>query len=458
MTDLVNSPLDRQRDFFRSGGTRSLAFRRRMLDRLARAISDRGDEILAALTADLGKSRVEGYSTEVGLCLAEIAYARRNLKKWMRPRRVPGSCLLPLARGCVLPEPLGVCLVISPWNYPFSLAILPLVACIAAGNCAVLKPSEIAKNTERVLSRMIADCFGEEYIRVVCGGPDVSQELLGAGWDHILYTGSEQVAKIVMAAAAQNLTPVTLELGGKSPCIVAEDCAIDRTARRIVWGKFLNCGQTCVAPDYLLVQRGVKDELIARMKACVTELYGEDPHRSADYGRIISERHFDRLHGLLKDRRVICGGEMDREKLYIAPTLIGDVPPDASIMGEEIFGPLLPILEYDDVSEAIAFINRRPKPLALYLFSRSTDLQRRVVAETSSGGVCVNDVVIHLSSPALPFGGVGKSGFGRYRGKAGFDALSNPKTILRQTLLFDIPLRFPPLREKSLRLLRRMLH
>ncbi|MBP7050017.1 MAG: aldehyde dehydrogenase [Phycisphaerae bacterium] len=454
---MMSSPVEEQRRFFASGGTRSFAFRDRMLKRLAEAICDRQEDILAALTADLGKSKVQGYATEVGLCRAEITYVRRHLLKWMKPRRVPGPKLFPLSRCRVVPEPLGVCLVISPWNYPFALAILPLVACIAAGNCAVVKPSEVAANTERILSQMISECFDETFVSVVCGGPDASEALLRAGWDHIFYTGSERIARIVMTVAAQRITPVTLELGGKSPCIVAADCDIDRTAKRITWGKFLNAGQTCVAPDYLLVQKGVKDELIARIGACVLKFYGADPQQSQDYGRIINERHFDRLNDLMKEGRVILGGKVDRQRLYISPTLIGDVPEDGRIMEEEIFGPLLPVLEFADVSEALTLINRKPKPLALYVFSRSRDLQNRIISETSSGGVCVNDTVIHLTAPALPFGGVGKSGFGRYHGKAGFDALSNHKSVLRQTLLFDIPGRFPPTSEKDLRILRRML-
>ncbi|MEN6428994.1 MAG: aldehyde dehydrogenase [Phycisphaerales bacterium] len=453
----MGSPVDEQRHFFASGSTRSFAFRDRMLGRLAEAICDRQEDVLAALAADLGKSKVEGYATEVGLCRAEITYVRKNLKKWMKPRRVPGPKLFPLSRCRVVPEPLGVCLVISPWNYPFALAILPLIACIAAGNCAVLKPSEVAANTERVLSQMISECFDEKYVSVVCGGPDVSEELLRTGWDHIFYTGGERVARIVMTAAAERITPVALELGGKSPCIVADDCDIGQTAKRITWGKFLNAGQTCVAPDYLLVQKGVKEELVSRIGACVLKFYGVDPQQSQDYGRIINERHFDRLTDLMREGRTILGGKVDREKLYISPTLIGDVPEDGRIMEEEIFGPLLPILEFEDVSKALALVNRKPKPLVVYVFSRSRDLQQRVISETSSGGVCINDTVIHLTAPALPFGGVGKSGFGRYHGKAGFDALSNHKSILRQTLLFDIPSRFPPTNERDLRILRRML-
>lgn len=453
MSDLV----DRQRDFFASGQTRPAAFRERMLECLAEAISDYEEKILAALAADLGKSATEGYTTEVGPCLAEIRHARRHLRRWMKPRRVAGSKWFPLSRGRIVPEPLGVCLIVAPWNYPFALTIAPLVADIAAGNCAVLKPSELAPHTAQIIAEMIPEYFDEEYIRVVCGGPETSQELLRERWDHIFYTGGEKIARLVLTAAAQNITPATLELGGKSPCLVSDDCDMAKTARRIVWGKFLNAGQTCVAPDYLLVHRDVREELIGRLRGCITEFYGPNPQDSRDYGRIIHQRHFDRLVALMGEAKVICGGQTDRERLYIAPTLLEAGPAGGKIMEEEIFGPLLPILEYRDIGEALDFIRRRPKPLALYIFSRSRRLQQKIISETSSGGVCVNDTVVHLTSHTLPFGGVGTSGFGRYHGRAGFDAVSNPKSVLHQTLLFDIPKRFPPRSERDLNFLRRLL-
>ena len=446
--------LEKQRAFFASGRTRSWAFRAEMLTRLAEAVIDYERDILDALRSDLGKSKVDGYTTEVGQSLAEIRFARKRLKRWMRPWSVGGSRLFPLSRARVVPEPLGVCLLISPWNYPFGLVVSPLVAAIAAGNCAVIKPSEIAANTERVIMQMIADRFDEEFIAVVTGEPAVSQRLLKHRFDHLFYTGGERVGKIVMTAAAQTLTPVTLELGGKSPCIVAEDCDLAKTAKRLAWGKFLNAGQTCVAPDYVLVQRSVKDALVDRLKASVEAFYGPNPKDSNDYGRLINVAHFDRVATLLQEGRIVFGGQTDRESLYIAPTLVEDAPAGGRLMGEEIFGPVLPILEYDDLSEALDFINQRPRPLALYVFSRSDSVQQRVIAETSSGGVCVNDTIVHLSTPTLPFGGVGGSGFGRYHGKAGFDTFSNFKSVMHQTLLFDVPKRFPPNSDKDLKILR----
>ena len=453
----MKNTLRKQRTFFTSGETKSFTFRTKMLNRLGEAISGSEERISEALRRDLNRSKVDGYTTEIGHCLAEITFTLKNLKKWMKPQRAAGSRLFPLSKGSVVSEPLGTCLIVSPWNYPFSLAILPLIASIAAGNCTVLKPSEISKHTETVISEMISKYFDEEYISVVCGGPEVSQELLKQRFDYIFFTGGENVGKIVMKAAAENVTPVTLELGGKSPCIVDEDCHLQRTARRITWGKFLNAGQTCVAPDYLLVRESVKDELITGIRKYILEFYSDDPQNSGDYGRIISENHFDRLNEFLKEGKVIFGGKTNREKLYISPTLIEDIPGNARIMDEEIFGPLLPVLTFGRVSEAVDFINRRPKPLALYVFSRSKEFQQEIISNTSSGGICINDTIVHMAAPNLPFGGVGNSGFGKYHGKAGFDAFSNQKSVLRQTLLFDIPRRFPPTDEKDLKILRAIL-
>ncbi len=453
----MKNTFEKQRTFFTSGKTRSFEFRTYMLDRLREAISHFEEDILEALGRDLNRSKVDGYTTEIHHCLAEISFALRNLKKWMRPQRVGGSKIFPLSKGFVVSEPLGTCLIISPWNYPFSLAILPLIASMAAGNCTVIKPSEISKNTEKVIFEMISEYFDEEYISVICGGPEISKELLKERFDYIFFTGGETVGKIVMKAAVDNLTPVTLELGGKSPCIVDEHCDFEKTAKRITWGKFLNAGQTCVAPDYLFVQENVKDKLITGIRKCVLEFYGENPQDSGDYGRIINENHFDRLNELLKEGEVIFGGKTSRERLYISPTLIEEIPEDAKIMKEEIFGPLLPVLKFSQVSEVVDFINTRPKPLALYIFSRDKDFQRKIISETSSGGVCVNDTIVHLTASRLPFGGVGNSGFGKYHGKAGFDTFSNQKSVLRQTLLFDIPRRFPPNDEKDLKVLRTLL-
>jgi aldehyde dehydrogenase (NAD+) len=453
----MKNTLEKQRTFFASGKTKSFEFRAEMLNRLSEAILHFEGDILEALRKDLNKSKLQGYITEIHHCLSEISFALKNLKKWMKPQKVGGSKLFPLSKGFIVSEPLGTCLVISPWNYPFSLAILPLIASMAAGNCVVLKPSEISKHTETVISEMISRNFDEQYISVVCGGPKVSKELLKERFDYMFFTGGETIGKIVMKAAAENVTPITLELGGKSPCIVDENCDFQKAARRITWGKFLNAGQTCVAPDYLLVQENVKDELIMGIRKCILEFYGENPQESVDYGRIINENHFNRLNEFLKEGKVIFGGMTNRKRLYISPTLIEEIAEDARIMNEEIFGPLLPVLEFGHISEAVDFINGRPKPLALYVFSRNKDVQQKIVSETSSGGVCINDTIVHLTAPTLPFGGVGNSGFGKYHGKAGFDTFSNQKSVLRQTLLVDIPRRFPPTDEKGLKVLRAIL-
>jgi acyl-CoA reductase-like NAD-dependent aldehyde dehydrogenase len=453
----MRDKLEKHRTFFKTGETKSLTFRTKMLNRLGEAISVFEGEILKALRRDLNRSKVEGYTTEIHHCLAEISFALKNLKKWMRPKRVGGSKLFPLSKGFVVSEPLGTCLIVSPWNYPFSLAILPLIAAIAAGNCTVIKPSEISKHTETVIFEMVSKYFDEKYISVICGGPEISQELLKEKFDYIFFTGGETVGKIVMKAAAENVTPITLELGGKSPCIVDENCDLQKAARRITWGKFLNAGQTCVAPDYLLVNENVKDELIIGIRKYILEFYGENPQDSGDYGRIINENHFDRLNEFLKEGKVIFGGRTNREKLYISPTLIEEIPENTRIMNEEIFGPLLPILEFGQVSAAVDYINGRPKPLALYIFSRNKEFQQRIISETSSGGICINDTIVHLTAPNLPFGGVGNSGFGKYHGKAGFDAFSNQKSVLRQTSLFDMPKRFPPTKEKDLKILQAIL-
>lgn len=453
----MKNTLEKQHTFFTSGTTKSFEFRTYMLNRLREAISHFEEDILEALGRDLNRSKVDGYTTEIHHCIAEISFALRNLKKWMRPKRVGGSKLFPLSKGFVVSEPLGICLIISPWNYPFSLAILPLIASMAAGNCTVIKPSEISKNTETVISEMISEYFDENCVAVFCGGPEISKELLKEKFDYMFFTGGETIGKIVMKAAADNVTPVTLELGGKSPCIVDENCDFKKAAKRITWGKFLNAGQTCVAPDYLLIQKNVKDKLITGIQKCILEFYGENPQDSGDYGRIINENHFNRLNEFLKEGKVIFGGKTNCESRYISPTLITEIPEDAKIMKEEIFGPLLPILEYDQVSEAVDFINKRPKPLALYVFSRNKDFQQKIISETSSGGVCINDTIVHLTASRLPFGGVGHSGFGKYHGKTGFDTFSNQKSVLRQTLLFDIPRRFPPNDETNLKVLRTIL-
>ncbi len=358
--------------------------------------------------------------------------------------------------GRIQPEPLGVVLIISPWNYPFHLLISPLVGAIAAGNCAVLKPSEFAPYTSGLIANLIEKTFEPAYIAVVEGGVETSQTLLAEKFDYIFFTGGNAVGKIVMAAAAKHLTPVTLELGGKSPCLVDTEIDVEKTARRICWGKFINAGQTCIAPDYLLVNKKIKNSLLDSIKKCLLEFYGEHPANSPDYARIIHQNHFDRLVKFLQDGEILIGGETNRDELYISPTVIDKVSWEAPIMQEEIFGPILPVIEYTDIAEAIAKINSRPKPLALYLFSDNKDLQQQVLQSTSSGGVCLNDTLIQSGVPSLPFGGVGDSGIGSYHGKASFDTFSHYKSVVQNSFWLDLKWRYPPY-EGKLSFLKRLI-
>ena len=449
-----------QRSFFASGETRSLDFRRAQLKRLKANISAAADDISAALKADLGKCELEAYTSETVLVLGEIDYALKHLSRWSEPRRVRVPLPFQPARGRVVPEPLGVVLIISPWNYPFQLALDPLVSAIAAGNCAVVKPSEIAPHTSALITKLIAETFPPEYVTAVEGDAEVSQALLAESFDHIFFTGSPAIGKIVMRAAAEHLTPVTLELGGKSPCVVTAEADIAVAAKRIVWGKCLNAGQTCVAPDYLLVQQEIKDQLLAAIAQTTVDFFGEDMAQSPDYGRIVSDRHFQRLQTLMTDALAagekVIGGQSDADTRYLALTVIDQVPPTAKAMQEEIFGPILPVLTYGELGEAIAFINQRPKPLALYLFSTDATEQQIVATQTSSGGLCFNETITHCAMQTLPFGGVGQSGMGSAHGKAGFDTFSHHKSILKNPTWLDIPLRYPPY-EGKLKWLKKLL-
>lgn len=437
-----------QQHFFATGKTKDIDFRIEQLKLLKQAILENEAAIAKALHSDLQKSETEAYVGEIGFCIAEINYAIKNLRSWAKPRKAvtPISHFISSAR--ISYEPLGVVLIIGAWNYPFQLVIAPLVGAIAAGNCAILKPSEIAANTSFLLATIIPTYFDPSFITVVEGGAETNQHLLEEKFDYIFFTGSSEVGKIVMAAAAKHLTPVTLELGGKSPCIVDADTHLEYTARRIVWGKFINAGQTCVAPDYLLVNKIIKNDLLEEIKKCIKDFYGDDPAKSPDYGRIISQKHFDRLSKFMKVGHLIIGGDTNPDERYIAPTVIDGVDWKDSLMQEEIFGPILPVIEYTDLEEAIALVNARSKPLALYFFSKNKQNQKRVLQETSSGGTCINDTVMHLAVPAMPFGGVGTSGLGRYHGRFSFETFSHQKSILDKSFLVDLKLRYPPYRGK----------
>ncbi len=445
----INVPaeiLKAQRAFFATGKTKPIEFRLEQLQRLKAAIQGRQAEIVQAVRTDLGRPEYEGYF-EVGV-LSELSYILKQFKSWAKPRRV--GLPLPQLPGSawVQPEPLGVILIIGPWNYPFQLLISPLMGAIAAGNCAILKPSELAPATSGVVAALVKETFDPEYVAVVEGGVETAQALLAEKFDHIFFTGGSRVGQIVMEAAAKQLTPVTLELGGKSPCIVDKEINVEVTAKRIIWGKFLNAGQTCVAPDYLLVQEEIKPKLLPALQQVMAEFFGEDPAQSPDFARIINERQFDRLGSLLPGEEILVGGETDRDSRYIAPTLLNNVSWDAPIMQEEIFGPLLPILTYKTLEEAIAQINARPKPLALYLFSRNQAIQDQVLAATSSGGVCLNDVFLQVAIWGLPFGGVGNSGIGAYHGQTSFETFSHLKSVLKKPFWLDLAWRYAPYAKK----------
>lgn len=450
----IQSIIQKQRAYYSTGVTKSLSFRQTQLTKLKNAIQSRQTQIIEALAQDLGKPTFEAYF-ELAV-LQDISYAQKKLPQWIKPKSVNTGIELFPSRAKIQPEPLGVVLIIGPWNYPFSLMISPLIGAIASGNCTVLKPSEIAPHTSAVVTELIANTFSPEYIAIQEGGVETAQELLTAKFDHIFFTGGTKIGQIVMEAAAKNLTPVTLELGGKSPCIVDQDIDIKETAKRIIWGKFINAGQTCIAPDYLLVDSTIKPDLISAMKTCIKEFFGENPANSPDFARIINLKQFYRLESLLNDGKIIIGGETNPEDKYIAPTILDQVDITAPIMQEEIFGPILPVLEYQNLEEAIAFVNEKPKPLALYFFSRNKDKQAQIIAQTSSGGVCLNETIMHVGVTELPFGGVGDSGIGAYHGKASFDTFSHYKSILSRPFWGDLNWRYPPYQEKTLKMFQKM--
>lgn len=437
-----------QKIFIKNGKTMNLDFRLKQLSILEKTVIENETRIISALKKDLGKSAYESFMTEVGFISDEIRLVRKHLKSWSKPHKVRTPLKLFPSLSRIYREPYGVCLIVSPWNYPVQLTLSPLIGAIAAGNCAVIKPSEHSPATSQVLEDIFKDIFPLDYIAVVQGGIDLSTNLLKEKFDYIFFTGSPEVGKIVMTAASENLIPVTLELGGKSPCIVDYNVDIDLASKRIVSGKFLNAGQTCIAPDYLMVHKTVKNDLVSAMVIDLKNFYGNDPQKSPDYGRIINQRHFDRLTRFLETGNIIFGGFTNRDDLYMAPTLIENLTWNDSIMREEIFGPILPIFEFEDLNEVIDQINDRPRPLALYFFSRNKKNKKKILNHISFGGGCINDTVLHVANPHLPFGGVGNSGIGNYHGKAGFETFSHRKSVLERPFCFDIPLRFPPYQGK----------
>jgi aldehyde dehydrogenase (NAD+) len=438
------------RDFFMSGATRSYAFRKEQLVKLKYAVEKYEEELFAALNTDLKKSREESWVTENGFLLTEINNALRKLSAWMEPVKVRTNLINLPSKSFILSEPLGVVLIISPWNYPLQLLLTPMVGAIAAGNCVVLKPSEFASATAAVMRKMIGETFDRRYVLFAEGEGNVvvPQMMRDFVFDHVFYTGSTAVGKIIYRLAADNLVPVTLELGGKSPCVVEADAAIATAARRIAMTKFSNAGQMCVAPDYVLVHASKKEELTAALKKSIEGFFGPDPKNSEDYGTIINEKQFDRLAGYLKETNIIYGGDTDRSKLYISPTLVEVTHTDSRLMQEEIFGPILPVIPFTTAAEALGIIRQHTHPLAFYVFTSAKDKEKFWLETVAFGGGCVNNASWHLTNPHLPFGGRGASGMGNYHGKFSFDTFSHKKGILKTPVWFDPAIKYPPFKGK----------
>lgn len=448
------------RDGFHSGVLRDIESRRAQLRSLREMFVEQEDKLIDALVADVGKPRIEAYTTEIAFTINEIDHTLKHLDAWNKPTKVKVPITFKPGSATLRPEPLGTVCIIAPWNYPVQLLFAPLVPALAAGNTAVLKPSEVTPSVSALIEELVPRYFNASTVAVVTGAVDETTALLEQRFDHIFYTGNGKVGRVVMRAAAEHLTPVTLELGGKSPAIVAADANIEVSAKRLAWAKFLNAGQTCVAPDYVLVDASVEDQFVTALADAVTTFYGADPRQSNDYARIVNERHHDRLMKLLEaggyDATVI-GGTGDRGSRYIAPTVLAGVKPDAAVMDDEIFGPILPVLAVGDVDEAIRFVNDREKPLALYAFSSDEDTLEHVVANTSAGGVTLNHAIMHLAVPDLPFGGVGESGMGSYHGKAGFDTFSHAKAVLDKPTRPDPSLMYPPYTNMKQKIIRKFL-
>ena len=440
-----------------SGRTRPLAWRREQLQGLRRMLVERESELLAALATDLGKPPAEAWATDVGFVISEIDHVLRHLRSWARPERVWAPLVTRPAKARIVREPFGVVLVIAPWNYPVQLLVSPMVGALAAGNCVVAKPSEVSASTSAALARLIPKYVDTDAVAVVEGGVDETQTLLAERFDYIFYTGNGRVGRVVMEAAAQHLTPVTLELGGKSPVIVDETADLRVAARRIAWGKYLNAGQTCIAPDYVLVTAGLEERFVEEVRRAVFDFYGADPKASSDYGRIVNAAHVQRLAGLLDGGHATVGGTVDEAERYVAPTVLQGVADDAAVMRDEIFGPILPVRAVDGIDAAVEFVNGREQPLALYLFTGSRSVRERVLAGTTSGGLAVNATMFQVAVPELPFGGVGPSGMGAYHGKASFLTFSHAKAVLRKGARPDPDLAYPPYTARKEKLLRRFL-
>lgn len=447
--------IEKQREFYNKNITKNIDYRIKALKKLKETIIKKEEKINQALKKDLNKSAFESYMCEIGIVLNELTYTIKNVKKWSKVKKVKTPISHYHSKSFIIPESYGLTLIISPWNYPFMLAIQPLISAISAGNCSIIKPSEYSPNTSKIIKEIVTEAFNEEYVAVVEGGIIESQELLNEKFDYIFYTGGTEVGKIIMEKAAKNLTPVTLELGGKSPCIIDETANIELAAKRIMFGKILNAGQTCVSPDYILVHNKVKEEFIKNIERYIIDFLGKKPIDNTDYPRIINEKHFERLKKLITNENIIYGGNFDKETLKIEPTIIDDVKLDSPIMKEEIFGPILPILSFENIENAIEIVKQKEKPLALYLFTNNKKVENKILNEISFGGGCLNDTIIHLASSELCFGGVGTSGMGAYHGKYGFDTFTHYKSILKKYNWLDMPIRYHKYTNKKLKIIKK---
>ena len=454
---MIEEIVKKEREYFKTGATLSYKFRLNALKKLKEAIIRNEKEIMNALFLDLGKSATESYMCEVGMVLSELKYAIRHLKKWIKRDRVTTPIAQFPSKSFIVKEPLGVVLVMSPWNYPFMLAIDPLIGAIGAGNCVVVKPASYAKNTSLVIKKLLGECFDERYVSVVLGGREENSALLEQRFDYIFFTGSVSVGKFVAEKASKNLTPVTLELGGKSPCVIDKTANLKISARRLAFGKFLNVGQTCVAPDYLLIEKSVKEEFLKYFKAEIVKMFGEEPLKNESYGKIINEKHFNRICRLIDKDKIIFGGESDEKSQKIAPTILDNVTLDDACMKEEIFAPILPVITYEKVEEAINIISKFEKPLALYLFSTDKVTINKFLNTVPYGGGCVNDTIIHLATTKMGFGGVGYSGYGSYHGKRSFLLFSHEKSIVKKSPSIDLPIRYQPYSKLKDKLIRKFL-
>ena len=448
--------VEKQKEFFKTGKPIDINYRKKALIKLRDAVDKYEEKILYALKLDLGKSEFEGYETELGIVKSELKNTIKNLEKWSKPKKVRASIMNPFSDNRIYNQPYGVCLILSPWNYPFQLALMPLIGSIAAGNTSILKLSEISPFTSGVIREIVEEVFDEEYVAVFSGEADEAINLIESDIDFIFYTGNPKIGASVAESAGRRLIPCVLELGGKSPCIIDRKADLDNATKKIVWGKFMNAGQTCVAPDYIIADRLVFLELRDKLVHYIKEFYGENPIESDDYPKIINKKNFDRILNLIEGKRLIFGGKYDDDSLKIEPTILEVSSMDEKIMQEEIFGPIIPIIIYKNKSEIFEIIDKNKNPLALYLFTDDNSFEKEIIEKVSFGGGCVNDTIIHCTSDGLPFGGIGRSGLGNYHGKASFDAFSHKKSVVKSKKFVDISIKYPPFNEKKLELIKKV--